>query len=66
MNLDLRDKQGCSMWMVEGEGREGIQEEGTACTEAWRHDEAVAYLRNSKPLDWLEATWEWGEVSPHR
>lgn len=54
------------MWMVEGEGREGIQEEGTACTEAWRHDEAVAYLRNSKPLDWLEATWEWGEVSPHR
>lgn len=52
--------------MEEGEGREGIQEEGTAYAEACRHDKAVAYLRNSKPSDWREGTWEWEEVSSHR
>lgn len=52
--------------MEEGESREGIQEDGTACVEAWRHDKSVEDLKNNKPLDWLEGTWEWEEVSPHR
>lgn len=44
--------------MKEGEGRQGIQEEGTAYAEARWHDKAVAHLRNSKPSVWLEGTWE--------
>lgn len=44
--------------MEEGEGREGIQEDGTAYAEARRHDKAVAYLRDGRPSDWLEGSWE--------